>query len=68
VNFRAGITRGPLSVDAFVLNAFDDDNYVAGFQGGIISPALAPFQGTENYVIVGLPELRTYGLRLAYKF
>jgi iron complex outermembrane receptor protein len=68
VNFRAGITRGPLSVDAFVLNAFDDDNYVSGFQGGIIAPAVTPSGTAETYVIVGLPELRTYGLRLAYKF
>jgi iron complex outermembrane recepter protein len=68
VNFRAGITRGPLSVDAFVLNAFDDDNYVSGFQGGIIAPAVTPSGAAESYVIVGLPELRTYGLRLAYKF
>ncbi len=68
VNFRAGITRGPLSVDAFVLNAFDDDNYVSGFQGGIIAPAATPSGTAESIVIVGLPELRTYGLRLAYKF
>jgi iron complex outermembrane recepter protein len=68
VNFRAGITRGPLSVDAFVLNAFDDDNYVSGFQGGIIAPAVTPSGAAESYVIVGLPELRTYGVRLAYKF
>lgn len=68
VNLRAGITRGPLTVDAFVLNAFDDDNYVAGFQGGIIAPAVTPSGAAESYVIVGLPELRTYGARLAYKF
>lgn len=68
VNFRAGVTRGPLSVDAYVLNAFDDDNYVAGFQGGIIAPAVTPSAGAESYVIVGLPELRSYGARIAYKF
>jgi iron complex outermembrane receptor protein len=68
VNFRAGITRGPLSIDAFVLNAFNDKNYVAGFQGGIIAPAPTPSGTAESYVIVGLPDLRTYGARLAYKF
>ena len=46
----------------------DDDNYVAGFQGGIIAPAVTPSGAAESYVIVGLPELRTYGARLAYKF
>ena len=68
VNLRAGVTRGPLTFDAFVMNAFNDKNYVSGFQGGIIAPAATPVAPAETYVIVGLPELRTYGARLAYKF
>ncbi len=67
VNFRAGISRGPLSVDAYVLNAFDDDNYVSVAQNSLLTPnfALTAFNG---YLNVGLPELRTYGARLSYKF
>jgi iron complex outermembrane receptor protein len=68
VNLRGGIQRGALGLEVFVLNALDDDNYVAGFQGGIIAPAVTPSGAAESYVIVGLPELRTYGARLAYKF
>ena len=64
---RAGITRGPLTVDAFVLNAFDDDNYVAGFQGSVLTPTFS-LSGSENYAILGLPDLRTYGARVSYKF
>lgn len=67
VNFRAGFTRGPLSVDAFVNNAFDDDNYVSIVQNSLLTPTLglAAFNG---YLNVGLPELRTYGARVSYKF
>ncbi len=68
VNLRAGINRGPLSFDAYVKNAFNDKNYVSGFQGGIIAPVGTPSGTAESYVIVGLPELRTYGARIAYKF
>ncbi len=67
VNFRAGVTRGALSVDAFVNNAFDDDNYVAGFQGSVLTPSFS-LTGAESYAILGLPELRTYGARVTYKF
>ena len=32
------------------------------------SVEVTPSGAAESYVIVGLPELRTYGARLAYKF
>ena len=69
VNLRAGITRGPLAVDVFVNNAFDDDNYVAGFTGTVLLPNFAPVaaNNAQSYVITGLPELRMYGVRIAYK-
>jgi iron complex outermembrane receptor protein len=67
VNLRAGISKGPLSVDAYVLNAFDDDNYVSIAQNSLLTPnfALTAFNG---YLNLGLPELRTYGARVSYKF
>ncbi len=67
VNLRAGVSRGALAVDVFVNNAFDDDNYVAGFQGSVLTPTFS-LTGAENYAILGLPELRTYGARVSYKF
>jgi iron complex outermembrane receptor protein len=67
VNLRAGVTRGALSVDAFVTNLFDDDNYVAGFQGSVLTPTFS-LTASENYAILGLPDLRVYGARVGYKF
>ena len=67
VNLRAGVSRGALTVDAFVNNVFDDDNYVAGFQGSVLTPTFS-LSGSENYAILGLPDLRTYGARVSYKF
>ena len=67
VNLRAGFSKGPLAVDAYVLNAFDDDNYVSVAQNSLLTPnfGLTAFNG---YLNVGLPELRTYGARVSYKF
>ena len=70
VNLRAGVTRGPMAFDVFVNNAFDDQNYVSGFTGAVLLPNFAPVarNNANSYVIVGLPELRTYGARISYKF
>ncbi len=70
LNLRAGIQRGPLGVDVFVNNAFDDDNYVAAFTGAVLLPNFAPVaaNNANSYVIAGLPELRVYGARVTYKF
>lgn len=66
-NFRAGISKGPLSFDAYVLNAFNDDNYVSVAQNSLLTPNFA-LTGWNGYLNVGLPELRTYGARVSYKF
>ncbi len=67
VNLRAGFTKGPWSVDAFVLNAGDNDDYISPAQNVILDPF---FQLTGNfrYLNVGLPQLRTYGLKVGYEF
>jgi iron complex outermembrane recepter protein len=66
-NFRAGISKGPLAVDAYVLNAFNDDNYVSIAQNSLLTPTFA-LTGWNGYLNLGLPELRTYGARVSYKF
>ncbi len=70
VNLRAGIKRGPLGVDVFVNNAFDDKNFVSAFTGTVLLPNFAPVaaNGAQSYAITGMPELRTYGARVTYKF
>lgn len=66
VNLRTGIKRGPLSVDAYVLNAFNDDNYVSIAQNSLLVPTFVV--SGNAYINVGLPELRTFGVRVGYKF
>lgn len=67
VNLRAGIARGPLALDVFVLNAFDDDNYVSIGPQGVLSPGF-PLAAPSSYLLLGLPDLRTYGARVSYRF
>ena len=65
-NVRAGVKRGPLSIDAYVLNLFNDDNYVSIAQNSLLVPTFAV--AGNAYLNLGLPELRTYGVRVGYKF
>jgi len=65
-NVRAGVKRGPLSIDAYVLNLFNDDNYVSIAQNSLLVPTFAVVGNA--YLNLGLPELRTYGVRVGYKF
>ena len=67
VNLRAGVSRGPLSFDAFVNNVFDDDNYVSIAQNSLLVPNFS-ITGPNAYLNLGLPELRTVGARVSYKF
>jgi iron complex outermembrane receptor protein len=73
LNLRAGITRGPLSIDAFVLNALDNDDYVSISTNVLLTPtnifnAAATGNGASVYLNTGLPDLRTYGARISYRF
>jgi iron complex outermembrane receptor protein len=68
-NLRAGITKGSLTFEAFVTNAFNDKNYISIAQNTLLAP---PFgAGPTNgfaYLNVALPELRVFGGRVRYKF
>jgi iron complex outermembrane receptor protein len=75
VNLRAGVSKGPLSFEAFALNAFNDKNYVSIAANNILSPGTNATNSvgvaTNNalgYLNVGLPELRTIGARITYDF
>ena len=43
VNLRTGIARGPLSVDVFANNAFNDKNYVGVIQRNVQTPTFSSF-------------------------
>jgi len=67
VNLRAGISRGALGLEAFVLNAGNDKNYTAAALQNVLTPTFS-LTGAYSYVNLSLPELRTYGARVSYKF
>jgi iron complex outermembrane receptor protein len=66
VNLRAGVSRGDLGFEVYALNAFNDENPVSVAVGGVLIPGF-PFQAPSG-LLLGLPELRTVGARLNYKF
>lgn len=66
-DFRAGVSNDSWDVIAYVDNAFDDDTVKTGFADGDV-PA---FQATNLFLNKGtliLPDPRTYGLRVNYRF
>ncbi len=68
-NLRAGITKGPLTFEAFVTNAFNDKNYLSVAENTLLAP---PFgAGPTNgfaYLNMALPELRVFGGRVRDQF
>lgn len=66
-NARAGITRGNVSLEAFVTNLLDDKKYVSIYDNFMFTPM---FEYTSNYtaLLVGLPERRTGGVQVRVKF
>jgi iron complex outermembrane receptor protein len=67
VNVRAGVVRGPINIDVFVQNLFDNDDYVSVAQNNLQVPPPVGSLGV-GYINVALPERRVYGLRVGYKF
>jgi iron complex outermembrane receptor protein len=68
-NLRAGITKGPVTFEVFVNNAFNDKNYISIAENTLLAP---PFgAGPTNgfaYLNMALPELRVFGGKIKYKF
>jgi iron complex outermembrane receptor protein len=67
VNIRVGLNKGPLRIEGFVLNAFNNDAYtnLATFYN-INNPFEA--YARPDALVAGLPPLRTFGIRVKYKF
>lgn len=66
-NLRGGISKGSVSVEAFVTNLFNNRKYVSVYDNFMFTPM---FEYTGNYsaLLVGLPELRTGGVQVKVKF
>lgn len=67
VNVRAGITRGPVSIEAFVTNLFNNKAFTTIGAQGLFTGNPA-YLTTYSALVVGLPELRTGGIQIKYKF
>lgn len=66
-NFRAGVTNEQWDILAYVDNAFDDDTVKTGFADGDV-PTFANTFRFQNHATVILPDPRTYGMRVNYRF
>ena len=67
VNFRTGISKGRASIEAYLTNAFNNKGYTSLLNQSLLTPNFA-LASTYSYLITGLPELRTFGLKAGYKF
>lgn len=66
-NFRAGIVNDTWDILAYVDNAFDDDTIKTGFEDGSIPTFFATNRFLNQGTLI-LPDPRTYGLRMNYRF
>ena len=67
VNFRAGLQNESWDIIAYMDNALDDDTVKTGFADG----SIPTFWATNRFLNQGtviLPDPRTYGLRVNYRF
>lgn len=67
VNFRAGVRSSAISIEAFVTNAFNNKAYTSARPGWNLADPATDF-GAYRSVTVGLPDLRTFGVRARYDF
>lgn len=66
VNLRAGIKKGGASVEAFVTNLFNTHAYTSVADASLIVNNFRYTTGSA--LVVGLPDLRTAGVRIRYSF
>jgi iron complex outermembrane receptor protein len=67
VNFRLGVRSKTINVEGFVTNAFNNKTYTSVQPNWDISNPAEDF-GAHKTMYVGLPQLRTWGLRVGYNF
>jgi iron complex outermembrane receptor protein len=68
-NFHVGVRNKTYSLEAFVTNAFNNRAYYnVGTGSEIVSGVSAPAIGTYSALIASLRDLRTFGMKAAFKF
>ncbi len=67
VNFRLGVRSNTINIEGFVTNAFNNKTYTSVQPNWDLSNPAENF-GAYKTMYVGLPWLRTWGLRVGYNF
>jgi len=67
VNLRAGTGIGAFSYELFVTNVFNNKAYTSIGEQGLFANGF-PYSSTLSALVVGLPDLRTYGMKVGLKF
>jgi iron complex outermembrane receptor protein len=66
-NFRVGLSDKNASIEAFVTNAFDNHAYTTA-QGWPIFTSTFQYTAVSSALTLGLPDLRTVGIRVRHTF
>jgi len=66
-NARTGIDTDSFSISAFVNNIFNNKTPISIDYGSVLTPDFR-FSAYSSRVLLGLPDLRTYGVEAKYKF
>jgi iron complex outermembrane receptor protein len=67
VNVRIGATHGSVSADIFVTNLFDNKAYTSIADQYVFTNNFA-YTSKLSAIVVGLPERRTFGLQVKYRY
>jgi iron complex outermembrane receptor protein len=68
VNGRVGVTLDNISLEVFATNLLNNKAYTAVAENNLLEPSFALSTKAYGYLNVGLPELRTIGVKASVKF
>jgi iron complex outermembrane receptor protein len=68
LNLRAGIETDDIKIEAFVTNVTNDGAYTSVLSETDFRPGTGANAFSQSALTLGLPDLRTYGVQVKYKF
>ena len=68
VNGRIGVQLDNISLEVFATNLLNDKGYISATPNNLFEPSFALSAKAFGYVVTGLPELRTVGVKAGIKF
>jgi len=67
VNFRLGMSTDKVTFEGFVTNAFNNRSPTSAVDGTLYNSSFS-YTSYSSALVLGLPDLRTFGVRVKYKF